>query len=266
MRPLRALFAKELVVLFGSPLAYVAITLVVLVTALIFFDHLRLYNQTLFLYASTSMGGFQTDTVPDYVNLRDTVFFPVMETLGITLIGLVPLVSMRVFAEERARGTDELLLTTALTPGAIVAAKFAATFVVVVAMMAASFVYPAMAIAQGGLGSEHLAAVFLGLTLHAIALAAVGLACSAWTSSQLVAAVAGWALGFVLWDFQWVSSFGFVSEGAVRVLDALSLHLRYGSFAEGIVSAGHVAYFAALVGVAAAIARFSFVWRRVAGG
>ena len=79
-------------------------------------------------------------------------------------------------------------------------------------MMAASFVYPAMAIVQGGLGMEHLAAVFLGLTLHAIALASVGLACSAWTSSQLVAAVAGWALGFVLWDFQWVSSFRFVSE------------------------------------------------------
>lgn len=266
MRPLRSLFAKELLVLFGSPLAYVALTLVVLVTALIFFDHLRLYNQTLFLYASTNMGGFATDTVPDYVNLRDTVFFPVMETLGITLIGLVPLVTMRVFAEERARGTDELLLTTALGPSAIVAAKFAATFVFVALMMAASFVYPAMAIAQGGLGAEHLAAVLLGLTLHAVALASVGLACSAWTSSQLVAAVAGWAVGFVLWDFQWLTSFRVVSEDAVRVLDALSLHLRYGSFAEGIVGAGHLAYFAAVAAVSAALARFSFTWRRVAGG
>ena len=266
MRPFRALFAKELLVLFGSPLAYVALTLVVLVTALIFFDHLRLYNQTLFLYQSTNMGGFQSDTVPDYVNLRDTVFFPVMETLGITLIGLVPLVTMRVFSEERARGTDELLLTTALTPGSIVAAKFAATFLFVALMMAASFVYPAMAIVQGGLGAQHLAAVFVGLSLHAVALASIGLACSAWTSSQLVAAVAAWALGFVLWDFQWVSSFQLVSEGAVKLLDALSLHLRYGSFAEGVVDVGHLAYFVALAALAAAIARFSFVWRRVSGG
>ena len=90
-----------------------------------------------------------------------------MENLGITLIGLVPLVTMRVFAEERARGTDELLLTTALGPGRIVAAKFAATFLFVVLMMAVSFVYPAMAIVQGGLGMQHLAAVFVGLTLHA---------------------------------------------------------------------------------------------------
>jgi ABC-2 type transport system permease protein len=235
------------------------------VTALIFFDHLRLYNQTLFLYASTTMGSLDTDTIPDYVNLRDTVFFPVMETLGLTLIGLIPLVTMRVFAEERARGTDELLLTTSLTPGRIVLAKFAAAYLFVTLMMAASFVYPAMAIVQGGLGAQHLAAVFVGLTLHAIALASIGLACSAWTASQLVAAVAGWALGFVIWDFEWVKSFRFVGETGTRLLDALSLHLHYGSFAEGIVDVGHLAYFVALAAVTFAVAKLSFLWRRVAG-
>lgn len=261
----RALFKKELTLLFGAPLAWVTLALVVLVTALIFFDHLRLYNQTLFLYASTTMGGLDTDAIPDYVNLRDTVFFPVMETLGITLIGLVPLVTMRVFAEERARGTDELLLTTALTPGHIVLAKFAATFLFVVLMMAASFVYPALAIVRGGLGAEHLAAIFVGLTLHGIALASLGLACSAWTGSQLVAAAAGWALGFVVWDFEWVKSFRFVGQEASGFLDAISLHLRYGSFAEGIVDLAHVVYFAALAASTAALAHLSFLWRRAGG-
>ena len=116
MTPLRALMRKEFATLFGSPMAYLALTMVALVTALIFFDHLRLYNQLLFVYATTTMGGFETDTIPDYINLWDTVFFPVMEALGLTLLGAVPLVTMRVFAEERARGTDELLLTTHLTP------------------------------------------------------------------------------------------------------------------------------------------------------
>lgn len=265
MIALRALLRKELGVLLGAPLAWLALTLVALVTALIFFDHLRVYNQTLFLYTTTTMGGLDADAVPSYINLRDTVFFPVMDTLGITLIGLVPLVTMRVFAEERARGTDELLLTTALTPLQIVLAKFAATFLFVVAMMAVSFVYPAMSIVQGGLGAQHLAAVFVGLTLHAIALASLGLACSAWTRSQLVAAVGGWAVGFVLWDFEWMKSLRFVGEAGSVWLDALSLHLRYGSFAEGIVNLGHLAYFVALAAFCAALAHFSFVWRRVAG-
>jgi len=258
---LRALLRKELVSLFGSPAAYLTLTGVALVTALIFFDHLRLYNQILFVYASSNMGGFDADVVPDYVNLWDSVFFPVMETLGLTLIGAVPLITMKTFAEERARGTDELLLATPLTPGQIVLAKFLVSFLFVIAMMTASFVYPASAIERGGLGFEHLAAVYLGLTLHGIGVASIGLACSAFTSSQLVAAVAGWATAFVIWDFGWIEPF--VGEDAARVLDAISLHPRYGAFSEGIVALDNVVYFAALALLCMALARFSFDLRRV---
>ena len=258
-----ALVRKELATLFASPLAYLALTLVMLVTALIFFDHLRIYNQILFLYASNTMGGFESDTIPDHINVRDSVFFPVLETLGITLIALIPVITMRVFAEERARGTDELLLTTHLSPGQIVAAKFGVAYAFVLLMMAASFVYPAMATIEGGIGAEHLFAVFVGLSLHALGLASLGLACSAFSSSQLVAAVASWAAGFVLWDFAWAGPF--LDERSGRLLDALSMHPRYSSFAEGIVNLEHLAYFVGIGGVCAALARFSFDVRRVSG-
>jgi ABC-2 type transport system permease protein len=260
-----ALVRKELAQLFGSPLAYLALTFVVLVTALIFFDHLRIYNQILFLYNTPMEGGFDADAIPDHVNLRDLVFFPVMETLGLTLIALIPVVTMRVFAEERARGTEELLLTTRLTPTQIVLAKFTVTYLFVLAMMVASFVYPAMAIAQGGLGADLLLSVFLGLTLLGLALASIGLACSAFTASQLVAAVAAWAIGFVVWDWNWLTPFLGESEAAVRFFDAISLHPRYGTFAEGLVNAANVVFFLALGAVCAAIARFATDWRRVAG-
>ncbi len=263
MTALMALIRKEFASLFGSPTAYLTLTMVALVTALIFFDHLRLYNQILFVYASSNMGGFESDTIPDYINLWDAVFFPVMETLGLTLVGAVPLLTMRVFAEERARGTDELLVSTHLTPGQIVLAKFAVTFLFVTLMMSVSFVYPAIAIERGGLGAQHLSAVYLGLTLHGIGLAAIGLVCSAFTSSQLVAAVSGWAIAFVLWDFGWIQPF--VSESMARALDSIALHPRYGSFSEGIVSLENVVYFAGLALVGMAIARFSFDMRRVSG-
>jgi ABC-2 type transport system permease protein len=260
---LAALVRKEFASLFGAPTAYLTLTMVALVTALIFFDHLRLYNQVLFVYASSNMGGFETDTIPDYINLWDSVFFPVMETLGLTLLGAVPLLTMRVFAEERARGTDELLVSTHLTPNQIVLAKFAVTFLFVTLMMAVSFVYPAVAIERGGIGAQHLSAVFLGLCLHGIGLAAIGLACSAFTSSQLVAAVSGWAIAFVFWDFGWIQPF--VSEGVARALDAISLHPRYGSFSEGVVALENVVFFAGVALVAMAVARLSFDWRRVSG-
>jgi ABC-2 type transport system permease protein len=260
---LRALVRKELASLFGTPMAYLALMGVALVTALIFFDHLRLYNQILFVYASATMGGFASDSVPDYVNLWDSVFFPVMETMGLTLIGAVPLITMRAFAEERSRGTDELLLTSGLTPTRIVLAKFLVTWLFVTLMMAVSFVYPATAIAQGGLGLEHLAAVFLGLTLHGIGLAAIGLLCSAFTSSQLVAAVSAWAVAFLLWDLSWASAF--VGERTAELLDALSIQPRYSSFAGGVVTLSSVAYFVGIALVCLAAARVSFDLRRVSG-
>ncbi len=263
MRPLLALIRKEFASLFGAPTAYLALTMVALVTALIFFDHLRLYNQILFIFATSTMGGFESDTIPDYINLWDSVFFPVMETLGLTLLGAIPLVTMRVFSEERSRGTDELLVTTSLTPNQIVLGKFVVTFAFITLMMTVSFVYPAAAIEQGGLGLQHLAAVFVGLLLLGFGVASVGLACSAFTESQLVAAVSGWAVAFVLWDFSWANAF--LSEDVASLLDRLALQPRYGSFAEGIVRLENVVYFAALALVGMAVARFSFDLRRVGG-
>jgi ABC-2 type transport system permease protein len=259
--PVAALLRKELASLFGSPTAYLTLTAVALVTALIFFDHLRVYNQLLFAYSSTTLGGFETDTIPDSVNLWDSVFFPVMEQLALALLAAMPLVTMRAFAEERARGTDELLLATGLRPLEIAAGKFAVTFAFAVLMLAVSFVYPAVAIGTGGLGASHLAAVFLGLSLHAIGVASIGLACSAFTSSQLVAAASAWAAAFLLWDFAWI--YPFASEGVARALDAISLRPHYTAFAEGVVALENLAYFVGLAGVALALARFSFDLRRV---
>ena len=261
--PLFALLRKELAVLFGSPIAYLVLTMVTFVTAFVFFEHLRAYNQILFLYASSTMGGFESGTIPDHINLRDTVFNPVMDQLSLLLIIPIPLVTMRVFAEERARGTEELLLASGLRPGVIVAAKFAATLGFVVLMMAVSFVYPLTAVAQGGLGAEHLAAVFIGLVGLAVGIASIGLACSAFTSSQILAAAATVALAFGLYDFGWAHAL--VSEDVAIALDAIALRPHFARFAEGIVALSDLLYFAGCAAVAATLARLSLDLRRVTG-
>ena len=261
MKPFLALVRKEFLSLFGSPTAYLTLTMVALVTAIIFFEHLRLYNQTLFIFTSNNMGGFDTDAIPDYVNLWDSVFFPVMDALGIMLLATIPLITMRVFAEERSRGTDELLVTTHLTPAQIVLAKFLVTFAFIALTLSVSFVYPAAAIEQGGIGAEHLAAVYTGLLALGVGVASIGLVCSAFTSSQLVAAITGWALAFVLWDFSWANAF--LNEAIANALESIAMQPRYGAFAEGIVGLDNAAYFLALALLGMALARFSFDLRRV---
>lgn len=263
MTRMLALLRKELAALFLSPIAYGVLTMVALVTALVFFEHLRLYNQILFLFASTTMGGFETDTIPSHINLRDTVFNPVMDQLSLLLIIPIPLVTMRVFAEERSRGTEETLVTTGLSTTQIVAAKFIVTFAFVAIMMTVAFVYPVTAIAQGGLGAQHLAAVFLGLTLLAIGIASIGLACSAFTSSQIVAAAAAVALAFLFYDFGWTHAF--VSEELASVLDAISLRPHFRRFAEGLVFVSDITFFGAAAVVAFVVCRFALDLRRVSG-
>ena len=130
-------------------------------------------------------------------------------------------------------------------------------------MMVVSFVYPLTAMAQGGLGAEHLAAVFLGLLGLAIGIAAIGLACSAFTSSQILAAAATVALTFGLYDFGW--SHGIVSERVAIALDGIALRPHFVRFAEGIVALSDALYFVGCVALAAALARFSLELRRVTG-
>ncbi|MCP4039675.1 MAG: ABC transporter permease [bacterium] len=261
MSRMLALVRKECAVLFGSPIAYGVLFMVALVTAITFFEHLRLYNQILFVFASNTMGGFETDTIPTHVNLIDTVFNPVMEQLGVLLIIPLPLVTMRVFAEERERGTDELLLTSGLSATQVIVAKYLVTYGFVVLMMAVSFVYPVTAIEQGGIGLQHLASVFLGLSLLATGITSIGLACSAFTSSQIVAAASTVAAGFLFYDFGWTHAF--VNESVAGFLDAISMHLRFAHMAEGLVFASDLVYFAGVAVVSAALTRLSLELRRV---
>ena len=154
------------------------------------------------------MGGFESDTVPDYVNLRDQVFLPVMETLALTLIGLVPLVTMRVFAEERARGTDELLATTLLTPNQIVAGKLIADLRLRRARARDS---------RSCTRRPRSCAPDSGSGTCSRCTSASSASASRWPRSgsparpsprsQLVAAISAYAIAFVLYDFRWMAQF-----------------------------------------------------------
>ena len=185
-----------------------------------------------------------------------------MENLGISLFAC-PAGHHGRLRRGASPGHRRIPADTHLSAGQIVMAKFFVTYLFVTLMMVVEL---RLSHDRHPAGRRRPAAPACDLyraRFHAIALASIGLVCSAFTSSQLVAAIAAWALGFVLWDFSWASQF--VGETTNEFLDALSLHLRYGSFAEGIVNLANLVYFLGLALVAAAVARFSFEWRRVAG-
>ena len=162
-----ALSKKEARQLFASPIAYVVLTIYVALTGIYFFQHLVSYNQLLFVYQSEGMtsSSFDQGTVPSQINVLNEVFVPSAEDFGLFLLVVLPLVTMRVFSEERANGTDELLLTSGLRPYEVALAKHGVTYGFVLLLLAGSAIYPAVVVLRAGLGFEHLVALYVGPAL-----------------------------------------------------------------------------------------------------
>ena len=173
MRTLRILFAKELNATLTSPIGYTVAAVFLLVLGYTF-------SLTLF--------------VTKIANLQ--YIFHQMYVLSILL---VPVLTMRTFAEERRSETLELLLTAPVRELSVVLAKYAATLTLVIGIFALTLVYTLILDRYGEPDWGPIYAGYLALALHASLLVAVGLLMSSITESQVVAAALSIGAFLMLW-------------------------------------------------------------------
>ncbi|HJQ55877.1 MAG TPA: ABC transporter permease subunit [Vineibacter sp.] len=215
---LRALIAKEVRALFASPIAYAVVAVFLLLSG--------------YSFAMTLILSKQASLVP--------LFFQ----SAMQLILLVPLLTMRQFAEERRAGTLELLLSSPAPEIDIVVAKFVATMSVLVAMIGLTFSY---AVVLGALGDPDLGPVYsgyLGLILLASALVSIGLAISALTANQIVAAVASLGVFGILWAIDSLAAL--LPAPVDNWFIGLSLLARFNPFAIGVMYTSDFGFFFAV--------------------
>jgi len=217
-----AVAGKELALYFGSFLFY-ALTAVFLVLSGYFF-----YTNLAFFVL---MGGMDLPRGLWQYQLRD---------LQGLLIVLVPLLTMRLFAEERKLGTLELLWTYPVRDLEIIAGKFVACLTVVLLMIAATILHPLMIARFYPVAAGPLVAGYLGLVLLAAAFVACGIALSALTDSQLVAGAATYGVLLFFWILTWNEAA--VGDVALRLLAPLSLFDRFYDFARGAIDTKNVVY------------------------
>ena len=180
MRTLFTIAAKDIRSSFVTPVAYVAIAGFILLAGFFFFTLLQQFNSI------SAQAAMFKDINP---NLNEFVVNPYYSTMQIVLIFLVPLLTMRSFAEERSHGTFELLMTSPTTPTALVWGKFLAVSVVCSLMLLLSLVFPGMLVIYSDPETMPLFMGFFGLLLFALSFCAIGVAISSFTSSQAVAGV-----------------------------------------------------------------------------
>jgi ABC-2 type transport system permease protein len=182
MRSLLTIAAKDIRSSFVTPIAYVAIAGFILLSGFFFFTLLQNFNLI------SAQAALYKNLNP---NLNQFVISPFYETMEIVLIFLVPLLTMRSFAEERSQGTFELLMTSPVSPTALVWGKFLAVSVVCTIMLLLSLVFPGVLVIYSDPEVAPVFVGFLGLVLFALSFAAIGVAISSFTSSQAVAGVVG---------------------------------------------------------------------------
>lgn len=243
MRNMWAICRREILSFFVSPVAYFVITGFLLLAGWFFFSILNEFN--LMIMSFQLRGGFPS---PEYFpNLNQWVIEPYYHTLVIILVFLVPVLTMRVLAEERKRGTFELLLTSPLSVTQIVVGKFLGVAFILVVMTGLSFAFPLLLLVFGNPGPELLPVLsgFLALLLVSLAFASISLAASAFTENQIVAAVSGIVALLLLYVIHAPAG---NMEGIGRdILERLSPVLQMRDLVRGVISLESLVYFLSLI-------------------
>lgn len=242
MKNVWAIYRKEMGHYFVSPIAYVFIGLFLLLGAYFFNAILTFVIQQSYSAQMEGMqyGMTQSFDVPSQV-LRN--FFGLLSTL---VLFFTPILTMGVYAEERKRGTMELLMTSPITETDIVLGKFLASFSLFALMVLPTLFYVAFMYAHSDPMPPWrvLVAGYAGILLLGASLTALGTFISSLTENQIIAAV----LTFAAFLFVWVLDIGRNASGAVAsVLTYLSVIRQYEDFSRGVVNTSSLVYYASFI-------------------
>jgi len=215
MKRFLPLLGKEVRALFYSPIAYIIIGVFLILMGYSF-------------------------TITLFVNKFATLVHIFFQSAGLLFL-LIPIITMRLFAEERKAGTLELLLTAPVRESHVVIAKYLASMAVVLAMIALTGTY---AFVLGLFGSPEWGPIYsgyLGLALLSSTLVSLGLMVSALTANQVVAAIVTIGISFLLWTIDTLAAM--MPDALERVLISFSLLARFQPFVTGAMYLSDFGFF-----------------------
>lgn len=213
------IFKREFKAYFVSPIAYIVISVFLLVTGWFFFSVFFLYNQA---------------------DLRN--FF---NMLPIIFSFVVPAITMRLVSEELNVGTYEILLTMPVTILDVVLGKFAAGVAFVSAMLIPTLAYPITASFLGQLDWGPVAGGYIGAVLLGAAFAAIGLFTSSLTRNQIIAFISGMAICFSLTLIDKVLFF--LPQSMLGFLEYLGADFHFQNISKGVIDSRDILYFLSII-------------------
>jgi len=241
VRNVLTIAGRELRSIFASPIAYVVMTGFLLLGGWFFFNLLARFNLLVSMYSSFQGGA----EAMERLNVNEFVLAPLFHNLSVVLVIIIPMITMRSFAEEKRAGTYELLLTSPVATWEIVLGKFLGVVAFVAVMIALTSIYGLILWIYGNPELGIMLSGYLGLLLLAITFVTIGMFASSLTENQIIAAVTGLVMLLLLFVIAWPAD----SAGPVigALLRYVSITEHFSGLIKGIVDTKSLVYFATMI-------------------
>jgi ABC-2 type transport system permease protein len=235
MKNMWFLAKKEIRAYFSSPIAYVVITVYLVLVGFFFYSLVLWFN-------NQAMEAAQNPSYYQQLNINQMVFAPLFHNISIILLLVIPLLTMRLLAEEKKIGTEELLFTSPISVNQIILGKFLAALVVLAVMLLLTGLLAGLTFAYGNPELGPVLVGFLGLFLMGAAFIAVGIFYSSLTENQIVAAVLTFGTLLLFLILNWAA----YSAGGVwkNVLNYLSFFQHFDGMTQGMFDTQDLVYYA----------------------
>ncbi|MDP8242992.1 MAG: ABC transporter permease subunit [Candidatus Hinthialibacter antarcticus] len=245
MKNILAVYNRELRAFFFSPLAYVLYVLFLGICSVFFLMYFNAYlgmSNEYIQMASMQPGMMQ---LPNYTEI---VILGLTNVMTFVLLFIIPMLTMRLFAEEKKMGTLELIMTYPIKDSELLIGKYLAVLTVYAGMLALTLFYPIISYfvvdVWAGLPQTFFPTIFaayFGVFLIGAAFLSFGLFASSLTENQIIAGLTSFAVLLVMWMIGFVDEIqpGFIGQ----ICNEISVFSHFEQFSKGVIDTRHAAYY-----------------------
>jgi ABC-2 type transport system permease protein len=237
MRNIWIICRKELRSYFVSPVAYVLLVMFALIFGWFFWNMLGAF---VFYSMASQMRG---EMMP--MNVNEQIIRGLLGNMNVVALFFIPVITMRLFAEEKRNGTIELLVTSPVHDAEVILGKWLAAVALYAGMLLLTGVNVAFLFKFGNPDWKPLLVGYLGLLLQAAALLAIGTFISSMTKNQIIAGAATFGVCLLIFVLGWAS--GYDTSTWAQVLSYMSVNTHMESFAKGVLDTKDAVYYLTVI-------------------